>query len=130
LAVPSLQSPEPYECPKVKLAEGIEVTLWDRWELKNGKDMKLSDMVEQIETTYAGLEVRDVMKGNKGIFLHAFMNAPGKEQDKKEALESSLFELCDADEDDTYIDLSITCVLKGKESDEIIKGVPPLRVYV
>jgi len=129
LAVPSLQSPEPYECPKIKLAEGIEVTLWDRWEIKNAKDMKLQDMIKYVEKTYAGLEVRDVMKGNKGIYLHAYMNAAGKEQDKKEALESSLFELCDADEDDAYFDMSITCVLKGGESDEIIKGVPPVRVY-
>jgi len=63
LAVPSMQAPEPYEAPKIKLAEGVEATLWDRWEIKNAKDMTLQDVIKQIETTYSGLEVKDVIKG-------------------------------------------------------------------
>lgn len=34
LAVPFLQLTEPGPAPKFKLREGLEVNIWDRWELK------------------------------------------------------------------------------------------------
>lgn len=37
LAVPFLQASEPGPLAKVKLLEGLEVSLWDRWEVKNAK---------------------------------------------------------------------------------------------
>lgn len=37
LAVPFYQASEPGELEKVKLVEGLEVTLWDTWTV-NGKD--------------------------------------------------------------------------------------------
>jgi hypothetical protein len=59
----------------VKLLDGLEVGLWDRWEIKNAKQMTLEGMIGQLEETYKGLEVRDVMRGNQPIFFHAIMNA-------------------------------------------------------
>jgi hypothetical protein len=46
-------------------------------------------------------------------------------------MESLLIKLADA-EDEAYIDLAITCVRKDDPAGvgaEIIKGVPPVRVY-
>jgi hypothetical protein len=41
LAVPIMQASEPGDVAKVKLTEEIKATLWDRWDVKNAKNMKL-----------------------------------------------------------------------------------------
>ena len=43
LAIPIMQASEPGDVAKTKLAEGLAVTLWDRWEAKtpSGKDITL-----------------------------------------------------------------------------------------
>ena len=58
-----MQASEPGDVIKTKLTDKLEVTLWDRWEVKKGKDVKLKDVIKHIEETYQGLEVRDVLKG-------------------------------------------------------------------
>lgn len=75
LAVPIMQASEPGDVAKTKLTETLEVTLWDRWEVKKGKDVKLKDVIKYVEDTYQGLEVRDVLKGNAPLYFHAIMNA-------------------------------------------------------
>lgn len=127
LAVPSMLASEPGDLNKIELVEGLEVNLWDRWELKDLGDKTLQEMITMLEDRYAGLEVRDVMKGGQPIFFHAIMSTPGKETEKKALLEQKIFKLCEADSEDTYLDISITCVAKG--SDTILEGVPPLRIY-
>jgi len=97
LAVPMMQATEPADILKTKLMEGLEVTLWDRWEVKNAKAMTLEGLIAHIEESYKGLEVRDVMLGNQPIYFHAIMNAPGKENDKKKALTSTLRKLTECD---------------------------------
>lgn len=129
LAVPMMQATEPGEFLKTKLVEGLEVSLWDRWDVKNAKQMTLEGLIAYIEETYKGLEVRDVMLGSQPIFFHAIMNAPGKENDKKKALNMSIRKLTECDSDDAYIDLSITCIVKGDETAKILAGVPPVRVF-
>lgn len=62
LAVPMMQATEPGNLLKTKLVEGIEVSLWDRWEVKNAAEMTLANFFAHIEQTYPGLEVRDVFK--------------------------------------------------------------------
>lgn len=129
LAVPMMQATEPGEFVKTELVEGLEVSLWDRWDVKNAKQMTLEGLIAYIEETYKGLEVRDVMLGNQPIFFHAIMNAPGKENDKKKALSSSIRKLTECDSDEPYVDLSITCIRKGDEAAKILAGVPPVRVF-
>lgn len=41
LAVPLIQLTEPGSCPKVKLNDNVSVTLWDRWDVKDGGSMTL-----------------------------------------------------------------------------------------
>lgn len=129
LAVPFMNCPEPGEIQKVKLLEGLEVGLWDRWEIKDAKNMSLAEMIAHIEKTYLGLEVRDVMQGNQPIYFHAIMNAAGKENEKKKTLASPLKKLTDCDSDDLYVDLAITCSKKDDAESKILAGVPPIRVY-
>mmetsp|Transcript_53606 Transcript_53606/g.73473 ORF Transcript_53606/g.73473 Transcript_53606/m.73473 type:complete len:134 (+) Transcript_53606:4472-4873(+) len=83
LAVPILQCSEPGAVEKVKLLEGVEVSLWDKWEIKNAKDMTLEAMIAELETKYKGLEVRNILRGNTPIYLHAIMSSEGKQEEKK-----------------------------------------------
>ncbi len=48
LAVPYMQCPEPGAVAKIKLLDGLEVGLWDRWEVKNAKLMTLEGMIRQL----------------------------------------------------------------------------------
>lgn len=57
------------------------------------------------------------------------MNAPGKEADKQKALESKVADLVGADSDDKYVDITVTCIKTGDENEQILSGVPPVRVY-
>lgn len=133
LAVPIMQASEPGDVAKVKLTEQIEVSLWDRWEVKstaNGANVTLTDVITSIEAQHSGLEVRDIMRGNAPLYFHAIMNAPGKEADKEKALASKVAQLTGIDpQEDKYVDLNITCVKKGDEEDKILAGVPPVRVF-
>lgn len=124
-----MQASEPADVLKTKLTENIEVTLWDRWEVKKGKNIKLHEVIKYIEETYKGLEVRDVMKGNTPIYFNAIMGAPGKEKEKEKILNSKVTDLVGTDSDDKYTDLTLTCVRVGDIEDKIITGVPPVRVY-
>jgi len=75
LAVPIMQASEPGDLLKTKLIDGLEVSLWDRWEVKGAASMTLANFVSHLEQTYQGLEVRDVLKGGTPIYLHAIMSA-------------------------------------------------------
>lgn len=71
------------------------------------------------------------MKGGTPIYFHAIMNTPQKAQEKKKVLETLLIKLTDAEEE-PYVDLAITCVVKGDpvgDAAEILPGVPPVRAY-
>jgi hypothetical protein len=92
------------------------------------KTTTLQAVVDYIETTYKGLEVRDILKGNKPIYFHALMNAPGKEKERKKLLLTSVFAATDCDGDDKYVDLNITCVTTEDKEGKILNGVPPLRI--
>jgi len=88
-----------------------------------------------VEEKYEGLAVRDVLRGNAPIYFSALMNAPGKEKEKEATLKTNLAELLEVNLDEagaqgggTYVDLTITCTLKGDAADKILEGVPPLRV--
>jgi Ubiquitin fold domain len=121
-----MQAGEPGDVIKEKLLDGLEVSLWDRWEVH--QDGTLTQVITTIEEKYPGLEVRDIMRGNTPLYFHAIMTAPGKESEKKEALGSSVRKLTESEQED-YVDLNITCVRKDDPEHKIIKGVPPVRVW-
>jgi hypothetical protein len=134
IAVPIMQASEPGDVAKTKLAEGIEVNLWDRWDVNQGtgkKDITLAEVIKQVQDMNNGaLEVRDVMRGNAPIYFHAIMNAKGKEADKDKTLSSKVSDLTNIDpSEDKYVDLNITCIKTGDSEDKILSGVPPVRVF-
>lgn len=135
LAVPIMQASEPGDVAKTKLVEGIEVTLWDRWEVNSlncNKNITLKEVITEIEAQKdKKLEVRDVMRGNTPIYFHAIMNAHGKEDDREKVLNSKIADLAGVDlAEDKYVDLNITCILAGDTESKILSGVPPVRVYL
>lgn len=95
--------------------------------------MTLKEVIAKVEEQHAGLEVRDVLRGNAPIYFHAIMSAPGREKDREKALNTPLAELLEAqmshtdEELDQYVDLTITCSAKGDDAGAIIAGVPVLR---
>jgi len=46
LAVPSMTASEPGPVMKVKLLEGLEVSLWDRWDIKDFKESSLRSLLD------------------------------------------------------------------------------------
>ena len=60
------------------------------------------------------------------------MNAPGKEKDREKLLKESMTKLLDIgdvnEEGSSYADLTVT-FSKNKDDKDILKGVPPVRIY-
>mmetsp|Transcript_13065 Transcript_13065/g.17631 ORF Transcript_13065/g.17631 Transcript_13065/m.17631 type:complete len:156 (+) Transcript_13065:3978-4445(+) len=48
LAVPVMTASEPGDAIKTKLVEGLEVSLWDRWEVRNAAQMTLANFIAWI----------------------------------------------------------------------------------
>ncbi len=46
LAVPFMQAGEPADVVKNKLMDGLEVSIWDRWDIKNHKNGSLRKMID------------------------------------------------------------------------------------
>ena len=95
LALPACTLSEP-GAPKVIDLGGVKVTLWDRWVINNAKGMSLEGVLDYIRGEYA-LEPRDVLIGTKPIYFHAVMTLPGKEEQRKKALETNIVEILDVD---------------------------------
>lgn len=49
LAVPFMQATEPGDVMKEKLLDGLEVSIWDRWDLKDFKNDSLQQMFTKVE---------------------------------------------------------------------------------
>ncbi len=58
------------------------------------------------------------------------MNAAGKEEEKEKTLHSKITDLVGAEADDKYVDISVTCIKTGDETETILSGVPPVRVHL
>ena len=125
LAVPSLQLSEPGPPPAIKLTEDLKVNLWDRWDVKGGKDITLRKLFEELKTKY-GLLPKDCMNGSQAVYFAAIYNVPGKEKERDEVLDKKLAE-CLGIEDEKYVNLTVT--FAKEEKGEILKGTPPVRVY-
>lgn len=69
------------------------------------------------------------MKGNTPIYFHAIMSAQGKEKDREQIMNSKVSDLTGVDQDDKYVDLTLTMIKKGDGEEKILSGVPPVRVY-
>jgi hypothetical protein len=129
LAVQVMPIQEPPAVTKEKLLEGLEVSIWDRWDIKDFAKGTLQQMMTQLEELHPGLELIDVKKGNTDIYAQFYMNQESKKALKKKTLASTVRELTDS-ENEPYVDLTVT--MKRKDDDkaaDVLKFVPPVRVF-
>lgn len=92
------------------------------------ENITLGEVMSALESQ-TKLQVRDVMRGNKPLFFHALMSAPGKEQEREKKMKEKMRDLLGLDnpKEEEYSDLTVTFA-KTKEDKDILKGVPPVRV--
>ena len=128
MAVPFMQASEPANVKKEQLLEGVEVSLWDRWEMEGSASTTLAQVIQFVQEKFEGLEVRDILKGNMPVYLYAINNAAGKEKEREKLLSCSVHNATESYAEDVYVDLNIQCVRKDDEEQKILAGVPPLRV--
>jgi hypothetical protein len=67
LAVPIVQLTEPMKVETIKLAEDVNVTLWDRWDVKLGKDVTIQQLFEHLRTIYH-LEPVNVFRSSSIVY--------------------------------------------------------------
>lgn len=123
-----MQAVEPGNVTKEQLLEGLEVSLWDRWEMDGSEKTTLAQMIDFVQEKFKGLEVRDILKGNMPVYLYAYNSKAGKEKERDKLLNSTVHNATESYVEDTYVDLNIQCVRKDDEEQKILAGVPPLRV--
>jgi len=48
---------------------------------------------------------------------------------KKQILKSTVHAETDCEVEDQYVDINVQCSLKDEEKGEVLKGIPPVRVF-
>ena len=113
LAVPSLMMSEPGPAPKTSLKEGLDVTLWDRWEISASATITLGEVLSQIEAD-KGLKARDVFVNGVPVFLYALHH---KDESKKKTAVINLVKDIDSKKKTEFIDLAVTFVDETKKDE-------------
>ncbi len=149
LSVPSLVLSEPGPAPKIKLgSDGLEVTLWDRWEFKAPtRNVTLLEIVEHLESTYK-LGVRDIYFDGMCVFMYSPELYPTHTARTQALRAISLLHETHSDSTEKdiidHLDLVVTFVdpkaavkdvmvintSSESESDKILEGVPLVRIYL
>ena len=119
LAVPSLMASEPGPPEKKKLKEGVEVDIWDIWELEMKKDAKIGDLIKKIQKKFK-FEVRDIIFEGQPIYLHALDSVVDTGKKKL-----SLNEAFDMNKDTEEIGLTVTFA-NPEATDKLLDGTPPI----
>ncbi|CAD8130185.1 unnamed protein product [Paramecium sonneborni] len=114
LAVSIVQLTEPMKDETIKLNEEINVTLWDRWEVRLGKEITLKSLFQHLKQTYH-LEPTNVFKQSSVIYMHDLHKG-------QNLFTQPIFELLDVKTD--YLDLVINLV----KDEQILKNVPEVKV--
>jgi hypothetical protein len=73
LAVPSMMSSEPAAAPKVKIKDGLETNLWDRWSVDISKTTTLAEVLATLQDRYL-LSCRDIIFESTPLFMFALRN--------------------------------------------------------
>jgi len=86
LAVPVVNVTEPQDVKKEKLLPDLQVSIWDRWDIKDFKNGSLQQMITQIEEMHKGLEIIDVLQGNSNVYQRFYMEMEQNKILKKKTL--------------------------------------------
>lgn len=120
LAVPSLMASEPGPPQKVKLREGLEISIWDTWTVHFPKDAALKDLIKKLQKKFK-LEPKDIFKEGLPVYLHALDSvAPTGKKDK------TLEDLFKIPKDQTEIEITVTFSDPEDKEDKILDGTPPI----
>ncbi|CAD8130666.1 unnamed protein product [Paramecium sonneborni] len=114
LGVPIVQLNDQIKAETIKLNEDANVTLWDRWEVKLGKDFTLESLFYNLKQTYH-LEPSNVFKQSSVIYMHDLHKG-------QTLFTQPIIELLDVKTD--YVDLVINFI----KDKQILKNVPEVRL--
>jgi len=89
----------------------------------------IQDVITYVETKYTGLTVKEVTKGSKPIYQEFAYKAASMQMQKKQILKSTVHAETDCEVEEQYVDINVQCSLKGEEKGEVLKGIPPVRVF-
>eukprot|EP00163_Fabomonas_tropica_P025710 TRINITY_DN4500_c0_g1_i3.p1 TRINITY_DN4500_c0_g1~~TRINITY_DN4500_c0_g1_i3.p1 ORF type:complete len:1158 (-),score=246.08 TRINITY_DN4500_c0_g1_i3:101-3457(-) len=118
LAIPLQALSEPMPCPRTKVTDQVSVSLWDRWEIRKGKNMTVQEFIDAVASKYR-IKATAVIQGSKMIWVSLFP-AHKKRLDKK--LRKQLDEV-----DTKYVDLTLSCTdADGNDID----NTPPVRFWL
>lgn len=117
MAIPLMVFSEPAPAEKKNVA-GVDITLWDRWDIQGTPDMTLGDFLKTFKDTYT-LEPSGVFHNSAMIYV-PFLPAMAKKMDKK------MCKLLKFEKGEEYVDLTVT--FEGKDGQE--DAGPPVRYYL
>ena len=123
LAVPSFSQSDPGLPPKTELAEGVTVTLWDRWEVKQG-DLTLVALREFLKERYGGIEVEDFNLGAKFLYS-AKLDAGSPAGEAK--MQTRISKLSRAKKSQGFVDLRGVFTKAGEKKESC--STPVIRIY-
>ncbi|CAL8082855.1 unnamed protein product [Calicophoron daubneyi] len=123
LALPVILLSEPAPCVRTRLPNGVEFTLWDRWEVRVPSDTKsfeLSHFISQLKRDY-GLNAIFITQGNRVVYVNYLPM-------HKARLKKSFFSLLNYDASDKFVDLMVAYEPSpdGPPDADYIQG-PPVR---
>jgi len=119
LALPMMVCTEPGPLPKTKIRDGLEFSIWDRWDVQGHKDFKLKDFIQHFKVKL-DLEVNMVCEGVRMIFVPIM---PGH----MKRVNDLMSKLLKPKKGDMYTDLVVSYT-STMDDDEDLPS-PPVRYY-
>merc|ERR1719354_748280 len=110
---------EPGPLPKTKIRDGLEFSVWDRWDVHGHKEFKLKDFIQHFKEKL-GLEVNMVCEGVRMIYVPIM---PGH----KKRVNDLMTKLLKPKKDAVYTDLVVSYA-SDMGNDEDMPS-PPVRYY-
>lgn len=119
LALPLFLLTEPREAPKISLNEKAEFTLWDRWDIKEGRDITPQGILDYFKKKH-NLQAVSIVTKTGGLIYDPDFGASAR-------LGKKIVDILRIDTKETkYIDLDIT--FQDEKSPNALDG-PPIRLF-
>jgi len=117
LALPLFSFAEPIRCQTQKIGTNLEITLWDKWEVKLGPNCTIKDFLAYVKQKWK-LTVTGILQGKVMVYIEFY-----PDHDKR--LPKKMSNFVKFEEGKVYADLVIT--FEDAEGNEV-EG-PPIRFW-
>lgn len=117
LALPAITFSEPQECPVTKINDSVSVSLWDRWEVREG-DLALGQFLNYFKKTYS-VVVTAIIQNTTLVYTDAL-------PDYKKRIPHKLSKFLDLKEG--VVAYPLTLSFESLNGDEIVG--PPVVYYL